>query len=218
MKSALKSCSLLIFIFFILGGCATNRGIVTLQVPESKMSPQTNGKSIFIKSVTDNRVFEEKPNSPEIPSLGFGGTNAASIETKKRAIARKRNSYGKALGDILLDQNQTVETIIADSLKKSFYDLGYKILFDKANLEKDTIIIDVSIEKFWSWMNPGFWAITLSSEIGTKIIFTNYNSEPKEIYVKSEGSYQVASGGNWIEIMNKSLQAYNSKVKDSFNL
>lgn len=181
------------------------------------MSPQSNGKSIFIRSVNDNRIFEENPKSPEIPSLGFGGANTASVETKKRAIGRKRNTYGKALGDILLVPNQTVETVIADCLQKSFYELGYQILLDKENLEKDTIIIDVSIEKYWSWVNPGFWALTLNSEIGTRIFITNYNLESKEIYVKSEGKYQIASGRNWMEIINKCLQAYDTKVKESFN-
>ncbi len=216
MRSAIKTFLTITILSLLLGGCATNRGIVSLQIPESSMATQSNGKTIFIKSVTDNRSFQQKPSSPDIPSLGFGGAENASNELKKRAIARKRNAYGKALGDILLEENQTVESIIRKSLTKSFHELGYEVIAKKENLKEDTIIVDTSIEKFWSWMNPGFWAITLSSEIETKITFTNHKEETKEIYVKSQGNYQVASGGNWIEIMNKSLQQYNDKVKENF--
>lgn len=216
MKSAIKTFLAIAIISLLLGGCATNRGIVSLQIPEFSMSTNSNGKTIFINSVTDNRTFQQNPSSPDIPSLGFGGADNTSSDLKKRAIARKRNTYGKALGDILLEENQTVESIIKKSLTKSFHELGYEVIDKKENVKTNTIIVDTSIDKFWSWMNPGFWAITLSSEIETKITLTNPKDKTKEIYVKSQGNYQVASGGNWIEIMNKSLQQFNEKVKENF--
>ena len=216
MKSAIKTFLAIAIISLLLGGCATNRGIVSLQIPEFSMSTNSNGKIIFINSVTDNRTFQQNPSSPDIPSLGFGGADNTSSDLKKRAIARKRNTYGKALGDILLEENQTVESIIKKSLTKSFHELGYEVIDKKENVKTNTIIVDTSIDKFWSWMNPGFWAITLSSEIETKITLTNPKDKTKEIYVKSQGNYQVASGGNWIEIMNKSLQQFNEKVKENF--
>lgn len=216
MKSAIKTFLAIAIISLLLGGCATNRGIVSLQIPEVSMSTNSNGKTIFINSVTDNRTFQQNPSSPDIPSLGFGGADNTSSDLKKRAIARKRNTYGKALGDILLEENQTVESIIKKSLTKSFHELGYEVIDKKENVKTNTIIVDTSIDKFWSWMNPGFWAITLSSEIETKITLTNPKDKTKEIYVKSQGNYQVASGGNWIEIMNKSLQQFNEKVKENF--
>ncbi|MBU4287189.1 MAG: flagellar biosynthesis protein [Proteobacteria bacterium] len=217
MRSTIKTFIIITFILLFLGGCATSRGIVNLQIPKANIPTQSNGKSIFIRSVTDDRTFQQNPSTPDIPSLGFGGAGTASNELKKRAIARKRNTYGKALGDILLKENQTVESIIKDSLTKSFYELGYEVIDKKETMETNIIIIDVSIEKFWSWMNIGFWALTLSSEIETKITLTNPKDETKEIYVKSEGNYQIASGKNWLEIMNKSLQQFDDKVKEHFS-
>jgi hypothetical protein len=36
-----------------------NRGIVSLKLPETTRESQANGKQIFIKSVVEERVFEE---------------------------------------------------------------------------------------------------------------------------------------------------------------
>ncbi|MCP3941449.1 MAG: hypothetical protein GY710_08210 [Desulfobacteraceae bacterium] len=216
MKSSIKIFLAMVTILLFLGGCAANRGIVNLQIPEPNISTNFNGKTIFISSVTDNRIFQQNPISPDIPSLGFGGADNASNDLKKRAIARKRNGFGKALGDILLEENQTVESIIKKGLIKSFHELGYEVIDKKENVKTNTIIVDISIDKFWSWMNPGFWAITLSSEIETTIILMNPKVETKEIYVKSQGNYLLASGENWIKIMNESLQQFNDKVKENF--
>ncbi|MDH5190229.1 MAG: flagellar biosynthesis protein [Gammaproteobacteria bacterium] len=214
MKVTINKAITVIFIVLFLGGCATSRGIVSLQVPESNMQVQSNGKSIFIRTVSDTRIFQENPKSPDTPSLGFGGANNASKELKKRAIARKRNGFGKALGDILLEENQTVESVIKDSLEKSLYEAGYMIIRNKEKIKHTTIIIDASIDKFWSWMKPGFWAITLSSEIDVKLTITNPKEKRKQIYVKSEGHYQMASGGNWLEVMNKSVEQFSNKTKE----
>jgi hypothetical protein len=218
MRSIFKTLTIVAFCAFFLGGCATDRAVLNLKIPEANVVPQSNGKSIFINSVTDDRIFEERPNSPDIPSLGFGGAGSASDDIKKRAIARKRNSYGKALGDILLADNQTTESTIRDSLIRSFRELGYEVIPNKENLKADTISVDTSIKKFWSWFNPGFVAITLNSEIETKITISNQKDKPKEIYVKSDGKYPASTEGNWIEIMNESLQKFNVKVKEHFSL
>jgi hypothetical protein len=217
MRHAVKAFLLVTFIALFFGGCATSRGIVSIQLPEANIAKQSNGQTIFIRSVTDARVFEQKPDSPDIPSLGFGGADTASNDLKKRAVARKRNGYGKALGDILLEENQTVESVVKDSLIRSFSEAGYEVITNKDNLKTNTVIVDTSIEKFWSWMNLGFWSITLNSEIGTKITIANDPGKPKNVFVKSEGHYQVASEKNWMAIMNKSLEQFNDKVKEQFS-
>lgn len=211
---------ILLFLSILLVSCATNRGIVNLKLPDAKVISQANGSQVFIKSVSDDREFQENPKTQDVPSLGFGGAANASIDIKKRAIARKRNGFGKALGDILLEKNQTVETVISDALKRSFAELGYEVLRNQEEITKETIVIDASIEKFWAYMTPGFWAITLSSEISTNLLITiadNDGNYKEEIYVKSDGKYQIASGRNWMEIMHKSIQKYMEQVKIVFS-
>ncbi|MBE0507477.1 MAG: hypothetical protein IBX50_12295 [Marinospirillum sp.] len=216
IRLRLKAVLLLVVLSLFLGGCATNRGVLDLNVPATSSAVNPNGKTVYINSVKDNRVFEERPATPDVPSLGLGGSANSSESLKKRAIARKRNSYGKALGDILLPENKTVETVVADSLALSLSELGYTVIKNRSDITNETVIIDASIGKFWSWMNPGFWAITLTSEIETDLSVLSPDLEKKEIQVRSQGNYQVANTKNWREIMMLSLEKYKEEVKTSF--
>ncbi|MCD4677911.1 MAG: hypothetical protein K8S18_18235 [Desulfobacula sp.] len=219
MKVLSKSiCLLIISIALFLTGCATNRGIVKIDLPQASVV-NLNGKKVFIESVTDKRIFENNPKSQDIPSLGFGGTAQATESIKKRAIARKRNSFGKAMGDILLDEGQTIESVIRESLITSFTELGYKVVDRKDVGSEDIIIVNATIEKFWAYMTPGFWAITLTSEISTNLsieTLTDNGEKIEEITVKSENKYQIATEKNWMEIIHVSVKKYIEKVKFFF--
>jgi len=211
MKAISRISILLILIF--LTGCATNRGVVQIQSPEKTPHLKSNGKEVYIKSVSDKRVFQENPKTQDIPSLGFGGSSSAKEAIKKRAIARKRNSFGQAMGDILLEEGQTVETVIADILKQAFQETGYKVINSKETVSDDTIIVKADIQNFWAYMTPGFWALTLSSDISTDIEMIFNDTQNKKITVHSEGKYQMATEGNWMEVVDLSVQKYLSEVK-----
>lgn len=92
----------------ILAGCATSRSEIKLVAPAASTVQAATGQVVVIRSVKDERVFEQEPRNPSTPSLGLDGANKASVELKLRAIGRKRNGYGKALGDVVLEGNQTV--------------------------------------------------------------------------------------------------------------
>lgn len=62
-------------------------------------------------------------------------------------------------------------------------------------------------------MTPGFWAITLSSDISTNIEITQNGIDTKTITVHSEGKYQIGTEENWMGIIHQSLQKYISEVK-----
>ncbi|MCP3927681.1 MAG: flagellar biosynthesis protein, partial [Bacteroidetes bacterium] len=94
-----------ISILLLGSGCATNRGILDVKV-DIPQNP-SEGKTIAIVRVTDIRQFEVAPLSPSVPSLR--GDDIENHAITVRAIARKRNGYGKAIGDIVLPEGRTVE-------------------------------------------------------------------------------------------------------------
>lgn len=209
MKSIFHLISIGFIVTFIFSGCATKRGEVSLQTPTSMEAVQPNGQEVMIRNVNDARRFETAPSEPNTPSLD--PEEAQNSDIRSRAIARKRNTYGKALGDILLKEGQTVTSVIRDSLAQAFIEKGYKVVTEPT---PETIIVDVEVEQFWSWMNPGFWAITLSTEISTDIDMKRPDGMNKEkVYVKTSGKYQTAAGGNWVEVMHKALAEYIAAVK-----
>ncbi len=139
----------------LLAGCATSRGVVVTPIVQSA-NPES-GAAVKLVRVTDARKFELAPRTPSIPSLKGGEINDPAVSS--RAIARKRNSYGKALGDILLPEGDTVSELVAATLKKGLREGGFRVL-DEGDSGFDTAVpLEADIEKFWMWFSPGFWAI-----------------------------------------------------------
>jgi uncharacterized lipoprotein YajG len=210
MNNALKFISSL-FAILIVTGCATNRSNLNLEIPKSQ-STQSNGKQVYVKTVSDMRVFQVNPRSPDIPSLD--PSEDQNDQIKLRAIGRKRNAYGKALGDILLKEGETVQLLANRSIQQAFLEKGYTVLNSKDQITKDTYIVDANIQKFWAWMNPGFWQITLSSEISTELAIKHPKGKSsQQISVKAADGFQVATEANWTEVIQKSMKLYIDDLK-----
>lgn len=190
-------------------GCATSRDVTRLEIPQAESTGPAAGKSVYIRSVKDNRRFEEAPSDPAVPSLGHGGATAASASDRLHAIARKRNTYGKALGDILLDETQTVETVVADTLKSAYRGMGYTVV-DSANaLPANTVVLDVKVDRFWAWMKPGFAALTFTADVATTIDVTSGGrAVRKTVAGRGEKKAQTGVLSNWREAYGRALGAY----------
>lgn len=196
----------------LLGGCATSRSVVDIALPAAGAAPHQSGKEVMISSVSDRRQFETNPPSPSVPSLDPGEDQ--SDATKARAVGRKRNTFGKALGDILLKEGQTVETLTAASIRQAFTEKGYKVIERKEQATGNTLFVDATVDKFWSWMNPGFASITLSTEIATNLsIKAGGNGKTTVVAVKASDGFQTGMEGNWVEVINKALRAYVDELK-----
>ncbi|NVJ53736.1 MAG: flagellar biosynthesis protein [Campylobacteraceae bacterium] len=199
-----------ISLVFILSGCAIKRGEVTIKQEAKETKVNTNSQlSVYIKEVKDNRTFEFNPIDPNIPSLSPDEINTNEVKT--RAIARKRNAYGKGLGDILLKKGQTVSSLMKENIEIAFKELGYKVIKDEKNITTDTKIVNVDINKFWSWMTPGFWAITLSTEISTNLKINTINKE--EINVFTKDYYSVGTESNYVKVIKTALKMHIEEVK-----
>ena len=80
-------------------GCVTGRRSLSLPVSTHDAPSATRGQ-VYIATVTDNRHFENKPSDPSIPSIDGDVTKLSAAE-KDRMIGRQRNTWGKAMGDIV---------------------------------------------------------------------------------------------------------------------
>lgn len=199
----------------MMSGCATSRGRISLKKTPIQKIMASNNKSVYIDSVSDKRVFELKPSQPNIPSLKNGGIHNSKI--KSHAIARKRNGFGKAMGDILLKDGQTVDSVIKSNTEEALLEKGYKIIHDKNNITKQTIILDININQFWTWINIGFWALRISTEVGTNIhVKQTNNNEQKIIHFTVSDTFQTGAGRNYIEVMQMALKKYRTELKANF--
>jgi hypothetical protein len=198
---ALLSCAALI-------GCATSRSEIKLSSTAAAEAPpaQATGKIAAIRIVKDERIFEQAPEEPSTPSLGFEGAAKATAETKLRAIGRKRNTFGQAIGDVLLQDGQTVEGVVRESLAAALRESGYQ-LAEPTNPPPAAMVIDVHIKTFWAWLNPGFWSITANTSIATDLDIAD-RAGALAISVHYQDSRQFVTDSTWIEVIDKALQAY----------
>jgi hypothetical protein len=195
----------------LLGGCATSRSELLFAAPAAKVATvNPQARPVVIRQVLDERVFEQAPPEPSTPSLGFEGADAAPADVKARAIGRKRNTYGKALGDVVLPAGQTVTSLVRDNLAVAFQDAGWRVVTDPA-AAPGAMTVDVPVRRFWSWFQPGFWAITLNADIETTLDLSGGGlAEPVVVHV--DESRMGATDDAWKEIIDKALTAYRAAV------
>jgi hypothetical protein len=207
---------LFVGLFLFASGCATSRGIVDVKVSSSE-SP-AGGLAVKVISVADSRKFEVAPKAQSTPSLSEEEIKDANI--RSRAIGRKRNTYGKALGDFLLPEGKTVQGLVKDALSKALREKGYAVVeASSINYEK-AIPLEADINQLWTFMTPGFWALTLEFETIVNIqgdVFQNSNEEQIRGY--SRMSAQTGAESNYIEVMQNGIDNFidnfKKKLRDS---
>ena len=141
-----------------LGACATSRSVVQIEEPDTIENP-TKGVEVRILEVNDKRQFEIDPPRPDIPSLANDEIDDDAITA--RAYARKRNTYGMALGDVLIPEGKTVADAIAKTVENGFQAAGYRVLTPADPNYDKAADVKVDIAEFWSWFEPGFWQVTV---------------------------------------------------------
>lgn len=194
----------------VAGGCALSRSEVKLSAPAMDAGAPASGPVVVIRSVKDERTFEQAPRDPSTPSLGGEGASGASADLKSRAIGRKRNTYGQALGDVVLEPGRTVEGVVRENLAAGLRKAGYAVR-DAGSAGSSPIFLDVRIRRFWAWLTPGFWAITLRSNVETTITISGGNSAV-DVSVTAEQSGMAATDTSWIEVVDNALRLYREQV------
>ena len=208
--SNFKSLYLILLCSLLVTGCATSRGV--LDIPEVSSATPLQGTALKIVSVTDQRDFQIKPRQADIPSLK--GSEINDFKITSRAIARKRNAYGKALGDILLPEGKTVMGLVESRLSKGFNDNGYRVLSVGDDGYELATPVTVDIEKFWGWFSPGFWSLGINFQ--TLIVVTaplGGFEDGVEMGSKVQERFQVASGKNWLTVIQMSLNQLNRDIQ-----
>jgi hypothetical protein len=198
-------------VMITLTGCATSRGFVTLNSAQEVSQAETLKQTAVIKVVQDDRHFENRPKTPNIPSLK-GGLDKATAEDKSKAIARKRNTYGKALGDIMLREG-TVTSVVQDRINSALNQSGYKVVpTSTENDQKADLVVSVEINKFWSWAEMGLLSGSLNTEIETTLINDKNAAKNLVVETKLTRPVHVMTGAQWIENMNLALDDYETKL------
>lgn len=198
--------SALMFASLLVSACATNRSSLTLEPPPAAPALAADAPAIVLRSVRDARAFEAAPRDPSVPSIGTAGGGA---EIRARAVGRKRNSYGQALGDVMLEEGQTVEGLMRLHIAAAFQQGGVRVIEESA-ASPETPRVDVTIDKFWAWFQPGFWAIKLRAKVETGLSVNG--GAPVIVAVEIDHAGQAATDGFWRQTLHTALAAYRTEL------
>jgi hypothetical protein len=144
----------------LLSACAVTRSEITIP-PEASTQP-VNGVVAVVVDPVDIRRFEVAPATPSIPSLKES-SQIGNAQITSRALARKRGSFGAAMGDVLLAPPQTVSSLVGGAVRAGLSDSGYRILEPNDPGYANAPKVNVRIVEFWTWVTPGFAQIKLDN-------------------------------------------------------
>lgn len=195
------------FFLLLLSGCATN--VSTLEPDLSAFPGKSDPaaiKTAYIKSVVDARVFNDNAPQAYMPTWSNDGT-----QEEARAVGRKRNTFGKAMGGIVFPENMPATSVVKTTLTQALIDNGYRVIETEAEVTPETKVIDVRMNQFWSWMNPGFWQLTLTCDIKTDV--TQKNAEPLILEGEYHEGFQAATESNWLTVINQAIRNFYEDAK-----
>lgn len=216
MKRVICATSALV-VLVLLGGCATTRGYTRLAVPQptTVVSPDPD-KVVVIDNVQDAREFQVNPGDPSIPSLKSGEQYQLDAGHRGIAIGRKRSTWGRAMGDWVLKDGQTVESLTRDLVSTTLRSLGYTV-GDAGSPVAGSQHVNVVIDQFWAWFTPGFWTATIEAKLKTHIQFLG--SDNKALDVTGYGRNQIQTGreANWQLAYDRAFKDYEKNLRQAMD-
>ncbi len=199
---------IILSIFYVLlVGCGaastSNLHINTRQsyVPQSK--PVDNAPTAYINDIIDCRKFVDKTSYPGDPTPAI-----SSAEERSRTVGRKRTGFGNAAGSYKLRDGQTVQTIIREILEDALTNSGFNVIHSKNLVTKDTLFLNVSIAKYWTWVDYRFWYNNLVTDIKTNIDINN--SDTIIIDASEYHRSNLVIDSNTMESINNAIEKFRS--------
>jgi hypothetical protein len=191
----------------IASGCATNRSTLNIGTPSLQSNSACNAATVVSVSAFDNRSFQDNPSDPAIPSIGFGGLATADKSMLSRAIGRKRNGFGKALGDVFLGEGQSVQGLVTESVVKALEGMdACRKLATKVGSPAD---LRISVKEFWSYLDVTFTHLILTTRIVARI---SMGEREEEIVSIESTRYMVVTEKKWTDCMKRALLKFETKA------
>lgn len=200
--------------FAVLSGCVTGHRTLDLPVAPTNVTATGNRGLVYVAAISDNRVFQNKPSDPSIPSVA-GDVNKLSPEQKDRMVGRQRNTWGHAMGDITLPPGDSMTARMRLLVERALAQDGIRETDDPHSPNS----ISVVVNEFWSWMTPGFWALTFETKIASTVTVASSNGASHTLMVRGYGLNhgQFAKNSNWQEAFQPAFDDYVTNLASEFN-
>jgi hypothetical protein len=218
MKMIIKA-GALVAAMSLLAGCVASRSTLDLaatKTPIPVTAQPTSGPAVKIVSVYDQRVFAVDPGDPSHSSL-MEDSEISNKAITSRAIARKRNGYGMAWGDVLLPEGETVSAHVDQALTNGLRQSGYRVLASSDAGYAQATPVTAVVKQFWSWVHINPWAFSWQLHCVTEIDLQSalpVLAPAKTITTQSMVSIQIEDDKNWRVITERGLESISTKLAD----
>ena len=213
----MKRTALLLACASLLGlssGCVTGTRSLGVNVApsETPLASPTRG-ALAIGQINDQRTFQNHPDDPSTPSID-GDVTQLSPAAKSTYIGRQRNTWGHAMGDIALPNGQTVQGKVSELLAEGLRRRGYSIV----GTDKTDNRVSADVQQFWSWMTPGFFALSFEVRIQSTVVITK-DGKSSTLTVSGYGLNhgQFAKDSNWSEAFDIAFSDYLKNLDDQLS-
>ena len=195
----------------VLSACATNRSVINVAAPEGEQPKSTSFAKIV--EVRDLRQFSVNPSDPSLPSLG-SEEEIKDTKITARSVARKRNSFGMAMGDVTLAEGNSVAALVRNSAKKALQDKGYVVVEENAPGYAGALPLAIDIEQFWAWMQPGFASLTFTFNSTVNMKGGNLLvTEPSVVRSQSVVNSGFGTESTWIQAIQGGINTMTEQIK-----
>jgi len=209
--SSLKLVLVSIFFAMTVSACATNRSVITVAAPTGEQ-PQSNHFA-KITEVRDLRQFSVNPRDPSQPSLG-SEDEIRDTKITGRAVGRKRNGYGMALGDVAVQETTSVAGLVRDAARKALQDRGYVVVEQNSPQYTEALPLTLDVQQFWTWISLGMFEGTFTFDAtvgmsGNGLLATNPTSVKSQTVVTS----MAGTDAIWTRTVQTGLNDLAEKIK-----
>lgn len=196
----------------LTAGCATNRSQIAISAP-ANVTVNTGGIPVKIVEVRDSRRFSVNPSDPSLESLG-SAEQVANPAVTARAIARKRNTFGQALGDVTLPEGKTVAGLVADAARSALHEKGYRVVDDKSPDHATALPLALDVQHFWAWVKPGFWSLEMKFNADVTVTGAELVEQKAQlVHADSMMNVQGAFESNWQELIQNGVTTLVAQLK-----
>lgn len=197
---------------FLTAGCALGRDVIDVRL--TSVANPAAGPVARIERVTDRRVFEAKPRKANIPSLE-NPDDIKNLDVTSRAIARKRDGFGKAWGEIVLPEGRTVVGLVEEAVARALREAGYRVAAKQDPPVTDAIPIEADIDQFWAWFRPGFAQVAVEFETRVNIrgpMSAFQSAEPVKGVARVTG--MAITSDDWQKAVNQGLEDFVRNLRE----
>jgi hypothetical protein len=163
--------------------------------------------------VRDSRKFAVNPPDPSMESLG-SAEEIANPAVTARAIARKRNAFGQALGDVTLPEGKTVAGLVTDATRSALHEKGYRVVDDKSPDHATALPLSLDVRRFWAWVRPGFWSLEMKFNADVAVTGAELVGQGSPlVHADSMMNVQGAFESNWQELIQNGVTTLVAQLK-----